>query len=183
MLTVKDFKDFFKRDFPYLPTYDELKAYRVGDEVYYEGEFYVSKVDQNNSNPADITVWDKVRDDELNYILDEDIQRSIDEATIVLPASLGAPKDVIQLLKLYLSAHLLCDFINTSAQGLVSHIGGIITGKSVGSVSQQYGLPTNLMNNENFSFYMYSRYGLKYLSLILPYLRGGVSVVGGATLP
>ena len=86
-------------------------------------------------------------------------------------------------MQLYLAAHILVDVIRTSNQGLASQINAITTGKSVGSVSQQFGIPDNLLQNELFAYYITTQYGLRYLMLLLPYLRGNISVVRGATTP
>ena len=185
MITVNQFKIFFRRDFPYLPVYDSNKTYWTDDEVYYSSneQFYISLADNNTSTITDTTKWQRIQDDIDNYILDVDISNVIDQSNVIIPSDIDIPDDVYQLLQYYLAAHLLVDVIRTSNAGLTSQITSITTGKSVGSVSQQYGIPTSLLNNDLLSFYITSQYGLKYLALILPYLRGNVSCVKGATTP
>ena len=51
--------------------------------------------------------------------------------------------------------------------------------KSVGSVSESYGIPSWIMNDRNLSLYAQTGYGRKYLSLIQPYLVGNVIFTPG----
>ena len=185
MITVEEFKVFFRRDFPYLPVYDSNKTYWTNDEVYYSSneQFYISLVDNNMASITDTTAWQRIQEDIDNYIIDEDIANVIEQAVVIIPDNVGIPCGVYKLLCYYLSAHLLVDTIKTSNAGLASQMTGIVTGKSVGSVSQQFGIPQSLLNDQLLSFYITSQYGLKYLTLILPYLRGNISCVAGATTP
>ncbi len=182
---MQDFKDFFKRDFPYLPTYEPTKVYMADDEVFDNEKFYISLKDDNNQPLSDTDYWQRVTDDIYNYVLDDDVKNSILQASIIIPKQndLEMSDDIYLLVQLYLSAHILVDTIRTSNQGLASQINAVVTGKSVGSVSQQYGIPNNLLQNELFAYYITSQYGMRYLMLILPYLRGNISVVRGATTP
>lgn len=185
MITVQQFKTFFRRDFPYLPVYDASKAYWTNDEVYYSSneQFYISLIDNNTTSIADTTAWQRIQDDIDNYIIDQDITSVIEQTEIIIPDNIEIPDNVYTLLQYYLAAHLLVDSIRTSNAGLTSQLTGITTGKSIGSVSQQYGIPQQLLNSELYSFYITSQYGLKYLVLIMPYLNGNISCVKGATTP
>lgn len=184
IITVEQFKQYFRRDFPYLPVYDEEHVYNKDDEVYSD-KFYISLKDDNTSPLTDSDAWSRIKDDVLNYVLDQDIQQTIDEMVVFYPEGLrGLDDETIQILQLYLTAHLLVNYIQMSNQGLASTVSGaIVTGKSVGSVSQQFGLPTSMIDNELLTFYVTTRYGLKYLSLVLPYIRGHIGCVAGATQP
>ena len=48
-VTVEQFKDFFYRDFPFLPIYDGSKIYWK-DDIVYEGNFYKSLKDNNTGS-------------------------------------------------------------------------------------------------------------------------------------
>mgnify|MGYP003296540690 CR=1 FL=1 len=187
MITVEEFQSFFKRDFPYLPIYDASKTYLLEDQVYEEesGKFYMSLQDDNDKPLTDTDYWQRVSDDIYNYVLIEDIEKAIDQSVAIAPKQheLGMSNEIYLLVQLYLAAHILVDVIRTSNQGLASQINAITTGKSVGSVSQQFGIPDNLLQNELFAYYITTQYGLRYLMLLLPYLRGNISVVRGATTP
>lgn len=185
MITVEEFKSFFRRDFPYLPVYDASKTYWSNDEVYYPDneQFYISLIDDNTASITDTTAWQRMQEDIDNYITDEDIANAVEQAITIIPDNIGIPCRIYRLLCYYLAAHLLVDIIRASNAGLASQITSIVTGKSVGSVSQQFGIPQSLLNDQLLSFYITSQYGLKYLVLILPYLRGNISCVAGATTP
>lgn len=187
MINVSDFKVFFKRDFPYLPVYEADKVYWLNDEVFNsENEkFYVSLKDNNDQPLTDAESWQRVEEDMYNYVLDEDIEKAVTEASAVIPeqAELHIPTEIYQLLKMYLTAHILVDGIRTSNAGLSSQINAVTTGKSVGSVSQQFGIPADYLNSGACAFYITSQYGMRYLVLIYPYTRGNVRSVQGATLP
>ena len=79
---------------------------------------------------------------------------------------------------LYLTAHYLTiDFNNAIGKNNI----GILTSKSVGSVSEGYTIPNWLANSSALSVYASTGYGIKYASLIRPYLIGNVMLFKGAT--
>lgn len=187
MITAVNFKSFFKRDFPYLPVWVEGNVYWLDNEVFNENnrQFYVSLKDDNTQPLTDADSWQRIDEDVYNYVLDEDIERAITEMQTILPelAGLGVPESAYSLLELYLAAHILVDTIRTSNAGLSSQLNAVTTGKSVGSVSQQFGIPNDLLNNASSSFYITSQYGMRYLTILYPYTRGNIKSVTGATLP
>lgn len=187
MITVEDFKIFFNRDFPYLPIHKAEQEYQLDEEVCdADGKrFYISLVDDNSALLTDENSWQRIKDDMYNYVLDEDIEKNIKQAEAIIPdqMELRMPDDVYELARYFLSAHLLVDNIRTSNAGLTSQINAITTGKSVGSISQQYGIPTTLLNDAASALFITSQYGLRYLSLLMPYLNGQVCIAAGATTP
>jgi hypothetical protein len=54
-----------------------------------------------------------------------------------------------------------------------------MTSKSVGSVSQGYSIPTWLSSNPALSAYTTTGYGIKYATLIQPYLCGQIILSKG----
>lgn len=187
MITVEEFKSFFYRDFPYLPVYVEQDQYKEGDEVYCQDNkhFYISLCDDNTSALTNASCWQRIKDDMYNYILSEDVENSIRQAAAIIPdkETLQMPMETYRLALYYLSAHFLVDNIRTSNAGLASQINTVVTGKSVGSVSQQFGIPNQLLQDVMFAQFFTSQYGLKYVSLLMPYLRGQVCTIAGATTP
>ena len=187
MITIEEFKNFFYRDFPYLPVYNGMQVYNEGDEVYNEenSRFYISLCDDNTSELTDETRWQIIKDDMYNYVLDRDIEGGIEQAITVIPdqETLYMPIEIHRLALYYLAAHFLVDNIRTSNAGLASQINTVVTGKSVGSVSQQFGIPSQLLQDVMFAQFFTSQYGLKYVSLLMPYLRGQVCTIAGATTP
>lgn len=170
-VTVEEFKAYFNRDFPYLPVYDGLKTYWKGDIVYYEDNFYQSLTDDNTEHDVtDSTYWKKVKGDKYAYITDEDIEKAFTQAK---PNSNMIPGiNCVEKVNIYLhlvAFYLVFDIKNSSA-GINSSFTGIVQSKSVGDVSESYAIPQYILENPNFSIYAQNGYGLKYLSLIAPYL-------------
>ena len=120
--------------------------------------------------------------DIYDYILDDDIQKAIGEMLVLLPQAKFSGNN-FELAQLYLTAHCLCNDIKTSNAGLASQIIFPVSSKSAGGISESYGIPKRFLDNEIYAFYLTSQYGLKYLAMLLPRLRGNVAVVSGWTQP
>ena len=169
-VTVQEFKDYFFRDFPYVPYYKENKTYQQGDEVYYQQVFYQSLIDDNTFIPTDNTKWKKVSDDVLNYVTDQDITKAMSQAQIGANERFGYTDDEKVIIYLHLIAFYLVVDLKNASGGVNSSYAGITTSKSVGNVSQSYSLPTWMTNSPMYSLYCQNGYGMKYMSLIAPYL-------------
>ena len=120
---------------------------------------------------------------ELTGITDTDIQKAFAEASMNFNPSLFATVDEQKLGFLYLAAHYLVIDIQNSTQGLNGKYEGIMSNKSVGSVSVGYQIPDWVTSSPIYSLLSQSKYGMKYLSLIIPQLIGNISAVRGATHP
>lgn len=187
-ITVQDFKDEFKRAYPYLSNiyWSSTKTYAIGEEVYYEvnGVFYRAlTVNANKIPPDNATDWEVYSDSELNYITDDDIEKAFREAQAVFNCSLYPSDEITELAYLYLTSHFLSLDIKASSQGVNSTAPTTIASRSVGSVSESYAIPTDWTNDPNLQFYTTTYYGVKYLSMTTPYLIGNITAVQGATLP
>ena len=126
--------------------------------------------------PTVETDWKLINQDVLNYTRDEDIENAMAEASVNFNESLFDDEQA-KLIFLYLTAYYLTYDLQ-NATGAVQT--GVITSKSVGSVSESYGIPTSFLNNPMYSLYAKNGYGLKYLSLIIPYLQGNLLFYKGA---
>lgn len=177
-VTVTDFKNQFPRFQPaYLPIYVNGKTYFKNDIVYYENLFYICKHDGVASLPTVEHDWQLINQSVLNYTQDSDILNAMAEARINFNESLFSVEDA-KLIFLYLTAYYLTvDFANALGQANA----GIITSKSVGSVSESYGIPQWMLQDRILGAYGRNGYGLKYLSLIQPYLVGNIMFFAGAT--
>lgn len=184
MITVSDFKEWFKRDFPYLPEWVSGKVYFVGDVVYVSPNFYESLVDNNTADVTDSQKWKAVKDSEDSYIADSDIEKAISEATM------GFNKDLFDtcidrnLAMSYLAAFYLVLDIKNGMAGISSNAyASFVSSKSVGNVSEGYAVPTWVSGNPMYSIYLDNGYGKKYLSLILPRTTGWFYLAeGGITV-
>lgn len=171
-VTVEEFKQYFFRDFSYLPLWDGLKSYMTGDVIYYDenGYFYKSLADNNESLPTDTTKWLRVQGNKYDYITDEDIEKAMSQAIISANSRFGNTCQEKRIIYLHLVAfYLVMDWKNSHA-GATSGFGGFTASKSVGDVSESYNFPTWLINSPMYSIYSTNGFGMKYLSLILPYL-------------
>lgn len=181
LVSTTDFQDLFSRDFPYLPVYVEGKAYFTNDIVYYEPNFYQSLVDNNTELPTNTTNWQVINDSVNNYIQDSDIMRAFNEAVINFNVNLFTDQNSAIMVFLYLAAHYLVIDLNNAMNPLALGFMGFTQSKSVGSVSESYGIPQWMLNNQALSAYAQTGYGRKYLSLIQPYLIGNVLFFPGRT--
>lgn len=177
-ITVNDFKTLFVRDFPYLPVWQMGKTYFKGDIVYYNN-FYQSKIDGNTTDPTNTTNWQLYNDNVMNYISDEDISRAFIEAGINFNIRMFDDDATAKMVFCYLAAHYLVIDLNNAQNPLALGFMGMTQSKSVGSVSESYGIPSWIMNDRNLSLYAQTGYGRKYLSLIQPYLVGNVIFTPG----
>lgn len=183
-ITIDDFKAQFPRDFPYLPVW-VAGSYNKDEEVYYAVNrlFYTAKENGVVAIPTDATKWELTDDSIDNFVQDSDITRAFAEAMISFNQRLFTTDANIKIGYLYLTAHYLVNDLNTAMAGLGAAGYFPLASRSVGSVSESYSIPQKYLDDPLLSFYTQSRYGMKYLALVLPKLRGNVGVVCGATLP
>ena len=169
-VTIEEFKQYFFRDFSYLPCWCCCKTYMTGDVVFYEEYFYKSKIDNNDSEPTNTTNWERIPGNKYDYITDDDIAKAMTQAKINANERFGSNDNEKTYIYLHLVAfYLVMDWKNAAA-GAASAYSGFTASKSVGDVSESYNFPTWLTNSPLYSLYSTNGFGMKYLSLILPYL-------------
>ena len=116
---------------------------------------------------------------EKDYVLDADITKAFTEAKANFNVDLFSNDDTLKFCYLYLTAHyLVSDF---QAGGLNSVGYNLVSGRSVGSVSESYQIPDWIAKDPTLSQYWTTRYGQKYVSMIRPLLIGNVGISYGAT--
>lgn len=177
IITVEEFKTQFPRFTPeYLPVYTS-GTYFKDSVVYYEGLFYKVKVESTTNPPTNTTDWELYNDSVLNYTQDSDILNAMAEANVNFNEGLFPNEATAKLVFMYLVAHYLTvDFNNALGNGVI----GIATSRSVGSVSESYTIPNWILNNAGLAPYATTGYGIKYATLIRPYLVGNFFVVKGS---
>ena len=182
-ITVSQFQSQFFRDFSYLDaiTYSPTQLYNAGTEVYYSPTLLFYTAQQNglvgvepDTNPSK---WQVTADSINNYVLDQDILNAFAEAQMVYNQGFFGTN--ITLPYLYLTAHYLCNDLRAAQQGLNSTGAFPVSGRSVGSVSENYMIPDTYKDNPNLAPFTSTAYGMKYLSFLLPNLVGNVNVVWG----
>lgn len=176
--TVNGFKTLFNKGIPYLPVYDSQKAYALNDVVYSNG-FYKSLKNNNTSALSDTTAWKTIVDSVNNYVSDTDIERAFAEAKINFNEDLFLTEADAEMIFYYLAAHYLVIDMNNANNGVSFGYMGIAQSRSVGSVSESYAIPKWIYDDPLLGQYALSGYGLKYLSLIQPYLVGNIICVDG----
>ena len=178
-ITIAEFKTQFPRFTPmYLPVY-VTGTYFKDDIVYYTvtSLFYKVKVTSTTALPTVTTDWELYNGTVLNYTQDSDILNAIAEANVNFNEGLFADTATAKLVFMYLVAHYLTiDFRNALGNNQI----GLVASKSVGSVSESYSLPSWILNNAALAPYATTGYGIKYCSLIRPYLVGNFFVVKGS---
>lgn len=190
-ITVADFKAQFFRDFPYLPVYDNTALYNLGDRVYYPTTklFYdCAKDGVMGVLPTTVTnpiSWSRTEPQPSidDYVLDQDITNAMAEAKVLFNQGLFGTADQIKLGFLYLTAHFLCNDLKASRMGILATAYFPLQSRSVGSVSESYGIPKSYLDNPIYSFYTGSAYGLKYLAMVLPKLVGNMMGIPGRVQP
>lgn len=180
-VTIEQFKEYFFRDFPYLPLWTEGKVYFTGDIVYYGQNFYKSLTDNNSELPTNAEGWQVVPGNVNDYVTDADITRAMSQAIINANYRFGSSDTERINIYLHLIAfYLVLDWQN-AAMGVNSGYAGLVASKSVGDVSESYNFPQWMMNNPLYSLYSSNGYGMKYLSLIIPYLSCTILFSPGRT--
>lgn len=169
-VTVDNFKDYFSRDFPFLPVYNDKTTYWAGDIVFFEDNFYKCLTDNTTDvDPTDEESWEKTKGDKYAYVLDEDIEKAMTQALPNANERFGETCTEKRNIYLHLVAFYLVFDMKNSSAGINSSFMGALSGKHVGDVSESYAVPQWMLNNPMYSIYGQNGYGLKYLSLIAPY--------------
>ena len=120
---------------------------------------------------------------EEGQVSDADITRAIAEAKMNFNENLFDDAEDKKIIYLYLTAYyLVVDMNNINTQGS-SNNGGLLTYRQVRNVAESFKVPKWVEENPMFSMFAQNGYGLKYLTMIYPYLVGPVGIVKGATLP
>lgn len=118
-----------------------------------------------------------------DQVSDNDITRAISEAKMNFNESLFDTDDEKKIIFLYLTAYyLVVDINNINTQG-ASNNGGLVTYKQVRNVAESFKVPKWIEESPMYSMFSQNGYGLKYLTMIYPYLIGNVGIVPGRTLP
>jgi len=115
-------------------------------------------------------------------VMDADITKALGQAVFNFNEGLYGTQEDYSLAFLYLTAHYLVIDLRASSQGIAGKFSWLEQSKGVGSVSTSYGIPQSIMEDPVFSMYSTTNYGAKFLSLLLPSLKGQIfTVLGGTT--
>lgn len=114
-----------------------------------------------------------------DYVCPIDISNASAEAQVNFSAGVfGNNADTIFY---YLWAHFLVTNIRNAMKGIAAPAQWALNASSVGSVSITNEINDRFKDDPNFSGYLTTGYGKKYLDLVYPYTVGGVAVNCGRT--
>ena len=130
--------------------------------------------------------------DNLSFITSNDINQALSDALQNFsPCTYGIGQNAVNPnpngldnatnVFLYLAAFYLVLNLQNSAKGLSSQANFPVNSKSVGGVSISFTIPERYAKSPILSVYTQNGYGMKYLSLALPYLVGNVGLARGTT--
>lgn len=182
-VTIEQFKEYYMRDFPFLPYYISYKTYKKGDIVYDNDSdtFYESLVNNNTAELTNTQSWKVIPGDKYSYVTDEDISKAMTQAQLNANERFGNNcNEKIYIFMHLVAFYLVMDLKNASA-GINSAYSGLVASKSVGDVSESYNFPQWVVNSPLYSIYSQNGYGMKYLSLIIPYLSVTIMFSQGRT--
>lgn len=116
-------------------------------------------------------------------ILDSDIGKAYGQVNFAINPALFSNQEQYTLGYLWLAAHWLVTDLRASSQGIAGQYNWLETAKGVGSVSSSFAIPQRILDNPRFAMYSKTRYGAKFLELILPKLSGQIFISMGHTKP
>ena len=112
----------------------------------------------------------------ITNVIDSDVDRAIMEMQVAINIGL-IPDKSLNIAAMYLTAHFLTVNIRTGYQGIQSIGDNLISSNSQG-VSESYKIPERFTKSAIVNYYTKTNYGLKYLSIVLPYAIGNVNSTG-----
>lgn len=118
-----------------------------------------------------------------DFIQDQDITNAFADAQVSLNQALLPDDPTITIAYLYLTAHCLCVNIQAANGGINNPAAMPVNARNVGSVSESYTIPEEYTESAQLATYTQTSYGLKYLSIMLPYLVGNFGAVCAVTNP
>lgn len=119
--------------------------------------------------------------DDLNFVIDADIQRAIDDTSAMINPDFAADQDGYTRQFLLLAAHNLVMNLRASSQGISGQFAWLQTSKGAGGVSEGITIPQRILDNPELAMLTKTNYGAKYLFMVLPQMIGNVFTVCGRT--
>ena len=117
----------------------------------------------------------------LSKVVNQDITNALALAAIEFNPGLGFAKDAdITLAFLQLTAYFLVESIKNSTKGFASHSNFPISSKNAGGVSVGFTIPDEFGKLPEIAKFANNGYGMLYLSMVIPFIRGGVGWAPGS---
>jgi len=122
--------------------------------------------------------------DPSTNILDSDIAKAYGQVNLFgINSGLFTNQENYTIGYLWLAAHFLVVDLRASSQGIAGRYNWLESNKAVGNVSSGYSIPQRILDYPSFSMLTQTRYGAKYLEMLLPLLIGQIFTVAGHTKP
>jgi hypothetical protein len=190
-VTTTDFRNYFTRDFPYLLPFNVNKVYFKDEQVSYltgnTTNFYkMLLTSATGILPTDVTdppTWEAVQVDQSKYIVDFDIQKSFNQSINFTNPDIFENAQVLLDAYYYCTAHFLAMDMRMAESGIDSRGEGLISSKSVGSVSVSYSVPDRFQKDSFDAYFAQTGYGQKFLAYVQPRVTGNIGTAGGDTNP
>lgn len=115
------------------------------------------------------------------YVQDSDIDKARSQTDVMINQGLFTSQASYTIGYNLLCAHYLVQNLRQSAAGLNGSFQWPAGSKSVGSVSISQAIPQKILNNPIYAWFTTSNYGMEYLVMIYPMMRGYMKVVAGHT--
>jgi len=125
----------------------------------------------------------------ITSIRDKDILRAISDAlTMYNPDLWGDIITAKQAFYYLVAHHLSCNInaaggVGNTGQGANAGSDFVMSSKSAGPLSASYSIPQSILENPVLQGLLKTRYGQKYLDMIIPYLIGATGVAWHDTRP
>lgn len=121
--------------------------------------------------------------DPATSVLDTDIVKAFGQTNFNINPAIFSSQDQYTIGYMFLCAHYLVFDLQMASQGISGGYSWLTQSKSVGSVSESYSIPQQILDNSYYSGLSKTNYGAKYLQLLIPQMVGNIFVVAGRTLP
>jgi hypothetical protein len=114
-------------------------------------------------------------------VRDKDITNAINDASYAINEGLFSEQAIYTRAFLLLAAHSLVTNLRNSSKGLAGGFSWLTSSKGVGSVSESYSIPDQVLQNPYLGLLAKTSYGARYLEMVAPLLAGNIAIVGGGT--
>lgn len=116
-------------------------------------------------------------------ILDSDIGKAFGLTNFWINQGLFDKQEDYTIGYMELAAHWLVQNIRASSQGIAGRYNWVEASKGAGNTNSSYSIPQKILDNPSLAMLSQTRYGAKYLELIMPQLAGNTATVRGRTHP
>lgn len=116
-------------------------------------------------------------------VLDADITKAFTFTNVNVNQALFGDQGSYNVGYFLLSAHYLVMNLRASSQGINGQFNFLQQSKSVGAISEAFGIPQRVLDNADWAILCKTNYGAQFIQLVLPQLGGQIYTVCGSTQP